>query len=181
MAATIPNPFPDAPAPVPVIRNRVDLPPPDPKPAPARLTILSTVYHQPPEGNPACTESRTSRDLLSDEQPYERHTRVGPEWTPLNTEWVRDPGFLAIRNDGTGFRVNPTLTQREEAAAKVVEIGLRVNSTGCSLCPPCGPYLVPFARLRPGESLAFDPVDAANVVIRCMSGTTPVTICAYPR
>lgn len=153
-------------------KPKIPIPPPNPVDPPCQLVILQTVYHQSPGKDAVGSESRIARTLVSDEQPYVRHTRIGDSWTPLNTDWIPDPGLVVIENRGTQFRVNPTDAEKAEAARKVLLVAIRGHD---------GLEPIPFAVVAPGESLSISPQGIRGWRLRCASGSVPVTVSAYPR
>lgn len=108
----------------------------------ARITVLDRCYHQTADGQ--AVESSTSfvRLLDTDEQPYQRKTKVGREWTPLPVGWVGDCSLMVLKNE-----------EKEDGASILLKTG-----TGNA-----------FAFLAPGESLRFCPVDLTDLFLRSSS------------
>ncbi len=137
---------------------------PDPK---NRLTVIETVYHQTTTAEPDSIESRFERELISDEQPYRRTTKVGEDWTPLDFGWIEEVGMIVIQNnEGKGLTKIPTPEEKEELAAKVLEIS----------ADPSNSWIV-----RPGESFRGEPAGKRTLCIRSRSGTTHFNVYAIPR
>src|SRR6185312_8298003 len=88
----------------------------------ARLGLVCTVYHQQPGNEPISAESRFSRWLESEEQPYLRKLVIGEEWTLLDCGWLEDVGMLLLRNEEGKFQVQPTEAERAEVMSRVVEV-----------------------------------------------------------
>jgi len=146
-----------------------------------RLSITEQVYHQSPDSDPTGIAMHSSRWLESDEQPWVRKTRIGGEWTVLDTGFVTDPGTVVIQNAAPSFRINPTAEERREADAKTLVLAKLVHAEGCSLIPGCGPYIDEFAEIAPGESIRVSPLDLRDWRIKCRSGYAQVTITAFPK
>lgn len=136
-----------------------------------RLTVVESVYHQTPDGQPAVTESRYGRWLASTEQSYVRRLKVGPGWERLDTGWVTDCSQVVVINyEGAGLRVNPTPAERDAVAALVVQAGVGLPGVGPVAC-----HDVP-----PGESCRFRPTPGAALYLRCPAGVARVSITAVP-
>lgn len=137
------------------------------KARPARITVVETVYHQPPDAQPATVAaSRFGRALAhgADRRPDSYLMAVGADWTPLDCGRVPDCGLLVLVNEeGRFVAVQPTPAERAAAEAKVAEVGVGG---------------VPFALLRPGESCRFEP--AAAVELRCRAGSARVSVHLVP-
>lgn len=134
----------------------------------------------------------------SDEQVYERHTRVGEGWRPLDCGWVRGAAVLILRNDEgrQQLQVNPSPQEVEAVARRVVQLGVRPGSPPASsgaggpadrrfrtmFSPEPVPDLPPspVADLRPGESLRLRPSALASLSVRCLAGEARITVVAVP-
>lgn len=137
---------------------------------PARLTVVETVYHQPAAGPPTATESRFSRPLGSDEQPYSRRLTIPTRWVRLDPGWVGGGcAALALSNEGPVARRTTVPTPEEAAAdaALVVTVGVAADPEGATVAP--------FARVRPGESLRLEPADPGRLMLVC-SGEAPARV-----
>lgn len=154
-------------------------------PRKSRITVVDMVYHQPADLPPTTMlgdAMRFSRELESDEQPYERRLLATEDWKPLDCGWISKVGMLLLRNDEGFFSVRPTPEQRAEVALRVIEITFDycLNPSDSPLCSSTDPYgrciLVP-----PGESCRFFPEDAKSLRVRCRSGRAQYTISLSPR
>ena len=135
-----------------------------------RLTVVEHVYHQEGGGkSPVGSDCVSARFLRTDEQPYVRKTRIGETWTRLDTGWLASVSLIRVVNEATVFATYPSLREKTEAEAKVLEIGVE-DETGVHS----------FARVRPGDSFRIDPVDSPSLRVRCRSGFAQVTIHAFP-
>lgn len=140
--------------------------PPVPRPRkgpPARLSVVEQVYHQLTEGGgPAVVETRFSRWLETDEQPWRRTAKgedaAGPEWKPLNLGWLAGGpvGMIVLRN---------------EAVEKDRNIWLAVKTANAPEA---------FARVRPGESVRFEPAGYTDYLARSPDGPARYTLAAIP-
>lgn len=134
-----------------------------------RLTVVDSVYYQPTDGSPTTAmgdASRFSRELQSDEQPYERHKLAKDGWEPLDHGWIDRCGMLVLRNDEGHFAVNPTPEQRAAVFERVIEV-----SFGDDKCR----ILVP-----PLETCRFYPDDVCCMQLRCRTGTARYTLYLVP-
>jgi hypothetical protein len=98
----------------------------------SEITVVEQVYHQLSGSQPRAIESRFSRELESDEQPYERHLKVGEESVPLDCGWIKEASQLVIINEeGKGLQANPTDEERKGLACKILEISYVDHPTEC--------------------------------------------------
>lgn len=150
------------------------VPLPDPPTAPARITVVHVLYHQSPERDAKGVESRFTRIISDDGQPYMRETRFEDQWSLLDTGWIKSPGIVVIENRGTHFRVNPTEDEERRARAKSILVGVRPSLFGDT--DP-----TPFAVIPPGESLTLTPASDSTLFVRCAAGSVAGVIHAFPR
>ena len=137
----------------------------------SHLVVVESVYHQPADGQPIVAESRFSRRLRTDEQPYVRWFKVTEEWQSLDHGWLDAAGMLVLKNEeGTNPQTIPSAEERAEIAAKVAEIGLLANDT----------LVLLFALLQPGESLRFQPIGIPALVVRCRKGEARCCLHLFP-
>lgn len=132
-----------------------------------RIVVLDTVYHQAGTDPPITAESKFSRVLASDEQPYVRRAKIGTEWAPLDTGWIKEVGlFLLVNEEGRRFMINPTDEEKKAVADKVIEVGLAGMEAFCVV--------------HPGESLRLSPTDASVLRFRSRSEGTRFTLSVFP-
>ena len=160
---------PVSPNPPPIPFDAKDFPNNFSRPKP-RIVVVENVYHQCPGRDPVGADTATSRSCESDEQPWVRHTRIGSDWTPLDTGFVTDPFLILVKNAAPTFRTNPTESERIESERRVIEVGIE---------SPIGTVL-PFTAVRPGDSIRLYPLDGAKYSLRSRLGFTQVTINAFP-
>ena len=130
--------------------------------------MVEQVYHQISGGQPHLVESRFSRKLESDEQLYERHSKIGEEGGPLDCGWIKEAGQLIIINhEGQNLQVNPTDEEREELRGKVLQL-YTGDPENCWLIPP-------------GESMRAYPLNAPNLRIRSLRGVIRFSLYLFPR
>lgn len=152
--------------------------------APARISVHDNLYFQPAgrgvESQPSGVEARFTRNLRSDEQMYERRSKVGPGWKPLplpGPEWIdpADCGMLSLKNlEGDDLAVVPTPDERAAIDAKVVEVGLSSSQTDPDAA------VTPFARVRPGEAVRVEPVNLHLYRLRCPAGSARYALALVP-
>ncbi len=135
----------------------------------SRITVIEHIYHQEFGESPTQVESRYSRDLDNDTQPYTRNLRVGEAWEPLDTGWIAEAGLLIIQNNEGKFPFcNPTEEEREEAKKKILEVCYGFDSDTCWLT-------------LPKESTKLVPSMLKGLNIRSQYGVTKFTIHVYPK
>lgn len=137
----------------------------------SKLTVVDTVYYQCVGGEPVSVESKFSRELDSDEQIYQRHSKVGEDFIPLDCGWLeRNVGMLLITNEeGKNLQAHPTEEEAETLSRRVLEVRYKGNGLA-------GGWLIP-----PGESFRGYPSNTENLVIRCQVGTAQFTINLIPK
>lgn len=122
----------------------------------ARVVVVENVYHQASTGEIVLTEGRFSRLLKSDEQPYgPRRLTLGGTWTPLDVGWVKEVGFVILRN---------------ESKDTGVDVGVWVGETTQALI-----------TLAPGESLRFQPTDASAWCLRSQGEAARCVLTVLPQ
>lgn len=136
----------------------------------ARLTVTERVYHQQVGTDPHAVETTFSRWLDSEEERYSRHLKAGEAWQPLDCGWMTVASLCVLKNEEGVFRhVNPTDAQREEAAARIIEVGIAV-----------GDAVVPLALVRPQEDRREEPLDLSRLRVRCRSGVAKFRLTLIP-
>ena len=170
----------------------------------ALLTTVEQVHYTMPGENPLSVTHRSSVFLTSQEQPYSRKVPLKPEWEPLDTGWITEPGILLLENKGgiTG-PLNPTAAEKAVERSRIVEICCRPEVTLQRVPPPPrkGPprtmhdeplpeeedtieeklrYPVDILLL-PGESLRLRPTDIAQWRVRCLTAGAQVYLTLLPR
>lgn len=138
----------------------------------ARLGIVEQIYCYPPGAAPTLIDLREGLWLETDEQPYQRKLKVGPEWQHLDCGWLEGNGtslLVLVNEEGKHLTVVPSEQQKTALALRVVDVG--VFSQG---------LLATVAVLRPGLSLRFEPADAKALRLRSRSGEARVTLTLFP-
>ena len=136
-----------------------------------RITVVEKVYHQSVGEQPTQADVVFVRNLLTKEQPYVRHVKVGENWTPVDYGWLNSVSFVVIQNDEGKFVVVPTPEELATVMARVVDVSFKESVGHGSL------------QIPPGESLRCSPSDDTStkaLCLRCRSGVAQVTITAYP-
>ena len=130
-----------------------------------RLTIVEMIYHQIPDRQPFAVDWRSSRQLSSNERPYERNMIVTEEWEPLPGAWLTGCSMVHVSNqEGKWLQCVPTVEETAAIATKVIEV-----STGGAL------WLV-----HPGESFRGCPADLSTVRIRSRCGSIKCIVTLFP-
>jgi len=135
-----------------------------------QVFIVETLYHQPTGGFPTTAlgdTTRFSRELESDEQPYERRKLAKGNWELLDHGWIDQCGMLLLRNDEGYFSTNPTPEQREEIFKRVIEISFSDK--------------IPSILIPPKETCRFYPANLSQIQLRCQEGVAKYTLYLIPR
>lgn len=138
-----------------------------------RITVVETVYHQAPGQQPTSVECRHTKSLDSDEQPYTRRVKVGQEWQALDCGWLEEASLLVLSNAKEQFAVNPTDEQRQEAEARVVEVGIAAEDDDTRITP--------LFLIAPGDTFRGQPLGVKAIKLRCRKGEATVTINLFPK
>jgi len=152
----------------------------------ARLTVVESVYYQPPHGIGEVTppmETRFSRPIESDESPYRRvSVTIGSEWTKLDCGWLEDLpcGHLVIQNmEGKFTQRIPTAEQILESQSRVIELKFLPESDFVperELLSTTPVHIVIPAK----ESCRFQPQSLKNLYLRCRNGEAKYTLTLIP-
>ena len=87
-----------------------------------RVTVVELVYYREFGEEASVVETRYSRDVEGDDQPYTRRIVATEEWTVLDTGWITSVGTLIIQNPtGRFLQVNPTEEEKRERAEEVAK------------------------------------------------------------
>jgi hypothetical protein len=124
---------------------------------PGRITVVGSVYHQPPEGPPSEVGKPFSVKVSSSEQPYVRRLTVGPDLQPLDCGWLAGGEIARL-----------VVENHEPPGGAAVLLALRDGA-------------VPFMLVRPGSWESFEPVDPDGLRLKAgLGGAARVTITLYP-
>lgn len=148
-----------------------------------RYTVVEVVSHQSESGQPTMiSDSRYSRQLLTDEQPFIRKGKANEEWQPLTQGWLPQTSLLCLRNDAGKFSRVPTKEEREELAGMILEVTFTtpVSHLKRDMHDPPAQDPVPAMIILPGESCRFVPFDLGAVRVRSKNGETPYTLSMTP-
>jgi hypothetical protein len=127
------------------------------------ITVTESVVFHPVRGQPVGFDGSWDARSKVDKPPFRREVRVGEESRPLLTGWideedrpVRDVGAVVVSNLMPARPVAPTDAERADDLSR--EVVLEVGG-------------VPFARLRPGRTMRFEPAPAAleSLSMRCVN------------
>lgn len=145
----------------------------------ANATVIHGVHGEQADAVLSSRDGRWTRLLWTDEQPYRREVKVGPEWEQLPLGWVGEsahpPALLAVVNREDPNRSPlggiPTPEVKAAGLARIVEVGVR---------PESGVPVSGFARVRPYEETHWEPVPGATYFLRCTGGHAKVVVVAVP-
>lgn len=139
----------------------------------SKLTVVETVYHQGANRQPTSTDSRYSRYLETDDQPYSRTVTLDEAWKVLDIGWFAERQPLRVRllviqnEEGKYLAIQPTDLERLALKEKVVEVSVGGISADWEVLP--------------GESLRGSPSgDPRRLRLRSRSGKTRCTYTLYP-
>lgn len=103
--------------------KRTIIPPTKPDRVPKTI-VVATTHHRDSDGKVKSLVTRSTRALVSNDDPIIRKIKVNEDWIPLDTAWIKEVGHLHIMNEGgKSFQVVPTEEQRKEAQGRILEIG----------------------------------------------------------
>lgn len=170
------------PVPIPISRDAVQLT------NRRRVAINETVYHQQIGKQPTSISHRSSRWLLSDEQPWRREFTVGPEWIPLDLGWIGDRvGLLHLANlGGSRLPTNPTIENLTETLRLTVDVAILIDINDRDEprdqhSPPLVPVvLVPTWQVPPGDALRGLPRNPQNLRVCCVGGLVKCVLNLFP-
>jgi len=130
----------------------------------ARLTVVETVYHQTIDEDPTEVDSRYSRLLKSDEQPFVRRCKATetPQGIPQEC-WLTKASMVTIRNL-EGVYPGPVLPSQEEKD-EIAGLVIIVNDL----------WIVP-----PGETFRGTPKDLSKVTVSCLQGAARYLLNVFP-
>ena len=136
------------------------------------LIVVKTFYHQLGGMDPVSADTRYTRNLQTDEQPYVRHLSLSQEtgWVPIDAGWLNAVGASYIRvknNEGTRFQRYPTPEEKADVIKRIVDISF----DGINAHIP----------VIPGEAQEFTPTDLSLIRLRCQYGTAKISINIVPK
>ncbi len=135
-----------------------------------RIVVVETVHFQG-EGEPVTIDSRWSKVVASEDQPYVRRFKVGAEWQRLDEGWVRECSQLTLSHESPSYQVNPTEEQRKEDETVTIEVGLRMADG----------HVEPALLLPSRESLRVRPKDSGSWFVRSTGRPAWCTVSVFPR
>jgi hypothetical protein len=131
-----------------------------------RVAVVETIYHQKKREQPTSIGSAFSRDLKTDELPYETFQNLTEDWSPLDVGWVETCGMLVIKNlEGIFTQTIPTEEEKTIADAKIVDVWFG------------GP--IAEIEVPPTESSRFRAT--VPIQVRCRSGGAKILVFAVPK
>jgi hypothetical protein len=154
-----------------------------PPPPAARLTVVAGAYHHSAGGTPTQAPLKFARRLSTDEQPWPRRGKAGPDWRPLFDPekcWLQRVGYLVLANEGAGpRRTYPTPEEKQYADSLVLELAVQPPKDPChTMHDPPQPGPVAFGFVRPGEGLCIEPASAW--LVRCGAGEAGYSLTLFP-
>tara|TARA_R110002020_G_scaffold376130_3_gene587315 strand:+ start:33733 stop:34227 length:495 start_codon:yes stop_codon:yes gene_type:complete len=148
---------------------QAQLKPADPK---SHLTIIEQVYFQMPYEEPEGVETRFTKFVESEEEPYNKRKLVkDTKWETCPSE-VSGSATVVIRHLGKRFQTNPTEEQKTEADNSILRVVLSPS-----------PLLVdtmPSILVRPESSCRFEVEDTSFIYMKCLQGKARTRIYIFP-
>lgn len=139
-----------------------------------RLVVVKTLYHQQPGEDPTAIETRYVRALEDSEQVYKRTFLVGDEWVRLPSDWLASASCVSVENkEGRFTQVKPSAQEVEEAASRIVDVGVLVEDKSH--------WWLPIIVVRPTQSQDWEPVDLKGLYLRCRKGKARVLVTIFPQ
>ncbi len=142
-----------------------------------RLVLVESIYHQQPGDPPSAVESRWSRWLTSQEQPYVRRIQATPAWQKIDSGWVGDDcSLLRLSNEeGKNHQFIPTEEEKERVKGLRLEVGIALVEGASGEGD-----VLPFLSIDPGLCCRFCPTQASSLRIRCLGGPCRCNVAVYP-
>lgn len=139
-----------------------------------RTTLLLKLYHQIPYNDPVGPQIPAYTEVLeNEERPYERHLKVGEDWTPIDFGWTAATGcsFLCVRNEYRAKRsVQPTIDEEQDDLLHILEIGKVIKAMRPYLKPGEPDHVEPLLVLYVGQPVVLSVLGQADWVIRRRPG-----------
>lgn len=159
------------------------------KPQP-RLTVTSSISYEPGDEEAIGTTTGYSRELVDDEQPYERNLKVGPDWLLLSKGcWVQNPCLLVLTNtEGLHDVTNVSPELVRERAEKYLLLGIippeptetQRRDMHSPDRKPADILPVVFSRIDPGETTAIHPENFDRVAVRSNKDVVKLKLLVVP-
>lgn len=130
-----------------------------------RVIVVEQVTYQGGEPTLGFSQPPYSRDVQSDEQPYQRVMTIGEEWQLLDFGWIKDNcGMLLVANKRPQRSTYPTPDEARAVEDAVIEFTVG--------------GLV-FGYVPVGEDCRICPVGQWQV--RCRKGKAQIVVTAIPK
>lgn len=164
----------------------------------SKIICVGNLHHREQSGKLTTEPINFARYLSSDENPVQRKFKVGEQWTPIETAWIKDIGYIIITNKGSEpFQVVPTPEQEKEFFSRVIEVGYMLSRivennivnnqtiskrTRTHFDPPqpsISNLIIPLWEIPVYEVLQGKPKDE-QMYLRCKNGEVTVSIMIIP-
>lgn len=155
-----------------------------------RLSIKEYVSFQPPDSKGTVITLYSGRWLDTEEQPYVRHLKIGPEWQRLDLGWLAEIpiSLLVLHNEIQ----EPQIVQTEEGKAEQIRNTLEVallpqfseqeQQKRTMLSPPQN-ILQPLVLclIKPSCKLTLhDPINPQQLIVRSIGDQVKCTLYVLP-
>lgn len=137
---------------------------------PSRLVVVESVYCQQEGEQPDSLDAGYARWLTTDQQPLvRRRLTIGPEWQPLDCQWLDKAGLLVLENvEGRNLARQPSADELAAIRGRVIELAYAGTPLDRS-------WLIP-----PGESFRGCPANLDGLRIRCRCGQAKALLSLFP-
>lgn len=132
-----------------------------------RITLCEQIYHRNLGFEPFHHTIRVSSLLSGTDQVYQRRYKVGLDWEPLDTGWIKEARYFWVENLGAPRgNLQPTPEEVEEASRQLIEISFRKE---------------PDWVIHPKDSVRLCTPHLSGVEIRAREKPTMILITLIPR
>lgn len=158
-----------------------------------RLVIVERLAFRQGAEQPVGYDLQSSQPITSEQKPYTRQIKVGPDWMPLDPGWLIDEqdetSLITLRNDeGKFLAVNPTKEERKRVDLLWIIIGVlplveESSVVRRTMHSPPEPVAIPipFAVVRPGMTARFEPAIFHRLRVKCSTtGVARMTQTLFP-
>ncbi len=159
-----------------------------------RLVVVERLAFRQGNQQPVGWNWEETAPVSSQDKPYSRQLKVGPQWVPLDYGWlVREDGtvsplcLVTLKNDEGKFEaVLPTQDERDRVASLVVELAVMPPSLSDNkprtMHSPKLLQVVPvvFSDIPPGRSCRISNPPEGTLVVRCVTGLARLTQTLFP-
>jgi hypothetical protein len=169
----------------------------------SRITVVEHITYSVKSGNPMVIPSRFGRNMLTEEQPYQRQLTIDGTWRKLELGWLDECrlGMVIIENnEGKRLQRIPSPAEVASINARIIEvwfeppkhahpIKMEMPRNDLDMHDPpedveprisaVEPQLFACLLLPPGESQRYTP-GVRDIWVRCQSETAKIVVTLLP-